>query len=275
MLLNLEENYMNRIKNIKLAQDSALKNVIRITFLLLLFHAVSYAQSVDSLFIKANKLYQQESYKDALSLYSEIEKQNFESDALYFNMANAYYKTNQVASCIFYYEKAIKLNPNNKDYRFNLDFAKKMILDNIEVLPKSLGEKFRDIIILKFSYNTWAIIAVSLAFLFALLFLLYHFSYSTSKKRIYFVTSILCVIFVTTSLFFAYRNYQYISSVRTAIIFAQQTEVRSAPSKSGEINFELHEGTKVEILESLDNWVKIKISDGKTGWINVKKLKEI
>jgi len=247
----------------------------KIVFFIVILSAIGNAQSIDSLFVKANKLYQQESYTKALKIYQQIDSLQEQSDALYFNMANAYYKTNQVAPAIYYYEKALKLNPSNSDYNFNLQFAKRMTLDNIEVLPKSIGQRFRDSIILLFTYNTWATIAVILAFLFALLFLLYHFSYRTGIKRFYFVASILCVIFVTTSVFFAYRNYQYVSNLRTAIIFKQEVNVRSAPSNSGEINFELHEGTKVEILESLDNWMKIKISDGKTGWINADNLREI
>lgn len=244
-------------------------------FIVIITSVLGNAQSTDSLFVQANKLYQQESYTKALQIYQQIDSTNLQSDALYFNMANAYYKTNQVAPAIYYYEKALKLNPSNSDYNFNLQFAKRMTLDNIEVLPKSLGQRFRDSVILLFTYNAWATIAVIFAFLFALLFLLYHFSYRTGIKRFYFVTSILCVFFVTTSVFFAYRNYQYVSNLRTAIIYEQEVNVRSAPSKSGEINFQLHEGAKVEIIESLDNWMKIKISDGKTGWINSENLKEI
>lgn len=234
-----------------------------------------YAQNLDSLFTNANKLYQQESYMEALELYQEVENKQFESSVLYYNMANIYYKTNQVAPAIYYYEKALKLDPNNKDIAFNLDFAQRMTLDNIEALPKSLGEKFRDGVILKFTYNTWAIIAVSLAFLFAILFLLYHFSYSTVKKRIYFITSILSATFVALSMFFAIKNNHYIKTTKTAIIFAAQTQVKSAPTKTSDVNFELHEGTKVYILEFLDNWRKIKIADGKTGWMDVEDLKEL
>ena len=244
-------------------------------FLILLIASVGHAQSLDSLFVNANKLYQQESYIEALELYQDIEKQNVESEALYFNMANIYYKTNQVAPAIFYYEKALQLDPGNRDVAFNLDFANRMILDNIEPLPKSLGQKFRDGIILKFKYKTWAIIAVSLAFLFAFLFLLYHFSYSTSKKRIYFITSIMSASFVALSLFFALKNHHYVTTTKHAIIFAPQTQVKSAPTKNSEVNFELHEGSKVQILEDLDNWRKIKIADGKTGWINEEDLKEL
>ncbi|UCE93290.1 MAG: tetratricopeptide repeat protein [Flavobacteriaceae bacterium] len=233
------------------------------------------AQNVDSLFTSANKLYQQESYLKALELYRQIEDQDMESSSLYFNMANIYYKTNQVAPSVYYYEKALKLAPNDKDIRFNLEFAKRMTLDNIEPLPKSLGQKFMDGIVLRLNYETWSKIAVGLAFLFALLFLLYHFSYSTSKKRFYFITSGLCVILVTTAVFFAFRNKHYIDNNIQAIVFSNAVEVKSAPTKSSELYFELHEGTKVTILESLDNWKKIKIADGKMGWLDASAIKEI
>lgn len=232
-------------------------------------------QSPDSLFVQANKSYQQEDYLTALELYRDIEEKNVLSAELFYNMANAYYKTNKVAHSIYYYERALSLEPNNRDILFNLEFAKRMTLDNIEELPKSISQKFRDLVVLKFTYNVWAIISVSFAFLFAILFLLYHFSYGTRAKRIFFITSGITVILVSLSLLFSYQNYQYVTNTRTAIIFAQQTSVKSAPTKSSEVNFLLHEGTKIIILESLDNWVKIKIADGKMGWIEEENMKEL
>jgi uncharacterized protein YgiM (DUF1202 family) len=132
-----------------------------------------------------------------------------------------------------------------------------------------------DAVILKLTYETWAKIAVGLAFLFALLFLMYHFSYSTGKKRFYFISSIITVILVTTSVFFAFRNQLYVKNNREAIIFATEAEVMNAPTTTSETYFELHEGTKVTVLESLDNWKKIRIADGKIGWIEEKDLREI
>ena len=246
-----------------------------IFFLMFIVGFAAQAQNLDSLFVQANKSYQQEDYLNSLELYTAIENQNVVSGELFYNMANVYYKTNKVAHAIYYYEKALSIEPNNKDILFNLEFAKRMTLDNIEELPKSVSQRFRDNIVLKFTYNTWAVISVSFAFLFAILFLLYHFSYATSLKRIYFITSSITVIMVSLSLLFSYQNYQYATSTRTAIIFAQQAQVKSAPTKSSEVNFELHEGTKVFVLESLDNWVKIKIADGKIGWIEEDNMKEL
>jgi len=254
-----------------------LKRLVHIVFIILLSLSGGQleAQVPDSLFAAANKSYQQEMYMEALEGYQNIEKLDLKSADLYFNMANIYYKTNQVAPAVYYYEKALKLAPNNKDIQFNLKFANRMIMDNIEPLPKSIWQKFMDGIILNFTYETWAKISVSLAFVFAILFLMYHFSYSTGKKRLYFITSILSVIFVTTSLFFAYRNKHHVDNNIEAIIFSSEAAVKSAPTNSSEVYFELHEGTKVIILETLDNWKKIKIADGKMGWIDTKALKEI
>ena len=83
------------------------------------------------------------------------------------------------------------------------------------------------------------------------------------------------VIFVSLSIFLAYKNSHFVKNDIQAIIFAPQTQVKSAPTKSSDVNFELHEGTKVQILETLDNWKKIKIVDGKTGWMNAEDLKEL
>lgn len=244
-------------------------------YIFIFFSLLTNAQTVDSLFVKANELYKNDQYAQALQLYKDIESKNIVSDELYFNMANTYFKTNQVAPSIYYYEKALQLNPNDEDILFNLDYANRMIIDNIEPLPKSLGQKFRENIILKLTYNTWAIIAVIFALLFSLLFLLYHFSYSTSKKRIYFITSIISAIIVFIIVVFAHQNKKIVQSTKYAIVFAAQTVVKSAPTHTGEINFELHEGTKVKVLETIDNWKKIKLADGNTGWIEAVDIKEL
>ncbi|VAV85262.1 Aerotolerance protein BatE, partial [hydrothermal vent metagenome] len=52
----------------------------------------------------------------------------------------------------------------------------------------------------------------------------------------------------------------------------------SEPNLRSETAFVLHEGTKVQILETYNkNWTKVKIANGKTGWIanaDIKPLKD-
>lgn len=250
---------------------------MRTTLLLIivLLSRIISAQSADSLFVEANKLYQQEAYERALEIYEQIEAQQIVSSDLFYNIGNVNYKLNKVAPAIYYYEKALQLNPSHEDASFNLGFAQRMALDNIEPLPKTFLQKFRDAIILKLTYNLWAWVGVILLFLFAVLFLMYHFAYSSARKRLYFVSSLVSVFLALVSIAFAYRNYHYVLNTNYAIVFVQQADVKTAPTNSSAVNFELHEGTKVQVLESLDNWNKIKIADGKEGWILTNAIREL
>jgi len=246
-----------------------------VTILVLLFSLVAYSQEADKLFAEGNTFYKEENYTRAVGVYLAIEEQGIESDDLYYNIANCYYKMNKVAPAIYYYEKALKVNPTNADAKANLAFAKRMTIDVIEELPKTFFQRFSVNIIQKLPFDTWAIIAVIASFLASLLFLLYYFSTSSAKKLFYFNTSIFTVFVLIVTAFFAFNNYKTVQKNRIAIIFYPKVEIMNAPSNSSDEIFELHEGTKVIVLDALDNWKKIKIADGKTGWIYADALKEI
>jgi len=241
----------------------------------ILFSLVSYSQSSNELFSNANKLYKNGAYNKAIALYLSIEEQGLESGDLYFNLGNCYYKLDKVAPSIYYYEKALKINPMHQDANVNLTFAKRMTIDVIEELPRTFLQRFSESIIQKLPFDVWAIIAVFASFLMASLFLIYRYSSSSKKKLLYFNSTILSFIIMILSLVFAFKNHEIIETNRIAIIFSAKTEIKNAPTASSDDIIELHEGTKVLILDELDNWKKIKLADGKIGWLLSEDLKEI
>ena len=236
---------------------------------------ISYSQTSDELFSEANNLYQTEEYNKAIDLYLSIEAQGLESEDLYFNLGNCYYKLNKVAPSIYYYEKALKINPLHQDAKTNLTFAKRMTIDKIDTLPKTFLQRISENVIQKLPYDTWAIIAVIASFLASILFLVYRYSYTTRRKLIYFNSTILAVVILILSVIFAFEKFDIVQKNRTAIIFSPKTDIKNAPTSSSDDIFELHEGTKVLILDELDGWKKIKLSDGKIGWLYSEDLKEI
>jgi tetratricopeptide (TPR) repeat protein len=239
------------------------------------FTSFGFSQAADELFFQANNLYKNGSYTEAVELYKKLENLGLQSDDLYYNLGNSYYKLNKVAPSIYYYEKALKLNPINEDAKTNLAFAKRMKIDAIKVLPKTIFQKFAEKFIYKLHYNTWAWIAVILSFLGAVLFLLYHFSYSRRKKLLHFNTSVLSALLLIFSVVFTYKAYSHEMNTKPAIIFKQTTEIKNAPTLNSDTVFELHEGTKVLVLDAIDDWKKIKLADGKIGWILTDDLREI
>ena len=245
----------------------------KIVFLLLIIASSVTAQNVDSLFVSANSLYKNGKVEAAIEKYKEIESKGLVSSELYYNLGNSYYKLNKVGPSIYYYEKGLKINPLNEDIKNNLVFAKRLALDNIEELPKTVLQKFNKNYVQKLSYNQWAIVVVVLSFLASILFLLFYFAEVPAKKRVYFVTSIVSFILLLVSVFITYNQYNNSKNNVEAIIFAEKTEVRNAPTLNSEAIFNLHEGTKVLVLDAVDNWKKIRIADGKIGWIIKEELK--
>ena len=239
----------------------------KILILLLLIANVLNAQDEQKIFESANEMYRQQNYEKAIEYYKFLEKYNLISSELFYNLGNSYYKLNKVGPSIYYYEKALKLNPLNKDVQNNLVFARRLALDNIEELPKTVFQKLNSRYLQKLSYNQWAIVSIVFCALGSLLFLLFYFSNQPRSKRTFFITSLISFLFLIISLTITYNQFSYFKNNKVAIVFAEETEVRNAPSLNSEEVFTLHEGTKVIVLDTIDDWKKIKIADGKIGWI--------
>lgn len=226
-----------------------------------------YAQTSSELFTKANSFYNKGNYTEAIELYEKIESSNEVSSQLYYNLGNSYYKLNKVGPSIYNYEKALKLDPSNIDASNNLVFAKRLSLDRVEDLPKSALQKFNQNYISKIDYNQWAIITVILAFISAILFLLYYFSTISYKKRIYFSTSIITLFLLIICLSISFHQFNKNQNTIEAIIYNSEVSIKNEPTNDASESFILHEGTKVFVLDGVDDWKKIRLSDGKIGWL--------
>lgn len=244
-------------------------------FLLFLFVNTMIAQNLDNLFSTANDFYKKEQFEKAIESYHQIEKKGMISVALYYNLGNSYYKLNKVGPSIFYFEKALKLDPTNEDVQNNLIFAKRLSLDAIQEMPKNLFERFNINYLQKLSYNQWAIVSVIFSCLASILFLLFYFSISPAIKRTFFGLSVFSFLLLIISFTITYNQFLFFKNNKEAIVFAETSTVKNAPTSNSEEVFILHEGTKVIVLDVLDNWKKIKLADGKQGWILSKEIKEL
>ena len=164
---------------------------------------VGFSQTTES-FKQANELYNSGYYKEAIGQYDSILASGQHSAELYFNLANCYYKLNEVGPSIFYYEKALQLAPDDLDILNNLGYAQKMTIDAIQEVPESGVSKLLNKTLNSLSVDGWAIRCVGLVFLFVVLFLGYYLSYSEAKKRLFFVSSnvVLIALFVSLGLLF-------------------------------------------------------------------------
>lgn len=249
----------------------------RLIYILVLITNFIFAQNeVKIQFDAANELYRKEKYTEAIAQYESIlSKDKVESAELYFNLGNCYYKLGKIAPSIYNFEKAAILNPEDQAIKTNLAFAQKRTIDDIKVMPKVGFSNFLNKTTAVFSYDAWAWIAVGLSVLVLLFFIGYYFSSTTILKRIFFLGMFVLVGFMAISISCAFLQKQVEKKVRPAIVFEELVNVKTEPKTSAENAFMLHEGTKVFVKETLDNWKRIELTDKSEGWIKKEAIKEL
>jgi tetratricopeptide (TPR) repeat protein len=241
-------------------------------YITLLLFQVSFAQNA---FEQGNQFYQKEQFQEAINSYENVLASGKQSAELYFNLGNSYYKLHKVAPAIYNLEKALQLNPSDADIQTNLEFARKMAIDDIKETPKvGFGKLIQDFTS-NYHFDTWAWITVLFAFLFLGFFAGYYYSPTAFKKRLFFTA--MCLAFVGIIISFSSGMFEKnrIGNEKPAIVFAEKVEVKSEPKTTSQNAFVLHEGTKVYILESVANWKKIQLTDETTGWIESESIKEL
>jgi hypothetical protein len=221
----------------------------------------------DSMYHRANNLYQQGQYEPALEQYNAVILSGKESADLYYNMGNAAYRSNSIGHAILYYEKALKLEPAHEDALHNLDFVSRYRLDTFEEVPVFFMGAWITGSVQMFSEQTWS--ALALAFFIMILtgLLVYLFSARMVLKKLGFISGLVALFLFVITLFSALSRHRDIVNPDTGIILAPSVVVRSSPSESGTELFILHEGTKVKVNEEVSFWQNIRLIDGREGWI--------
>jgi len=240
-----------------------------------LFVNLSFSQQND-IFVVANEKYNSLDFVGAIEKYNELLKGGFHSSELYFNLGNAYYKLDSLAQSIYYYEKGLKYFPNDSSLTQNLEYLNNLTIDDIESLPEDIISMQFNYLLNYFSFNNWSIITIITAILSCFIFLLYFLSNSSKYKRTYFTIFILSFMLTSSLLFVNFKIYNVQTTIEFGIVYNDVIEVNFEPNEKSEVLFEIHEGTKVEIIENFDtDWLKIKLSNGQTGWVIKNQIKII
>ena len=223
----------------------------------------------------ADSAYAQGHYQQAITDYQALLKQGASAD-LYYNLGNAYYRSENITQAVLNYERALLLSPGDRDIRFNLQLARSKTIDKIVPESEMFFITWYHALVNLMSVDGWARTAIFSLALVIVLSLVYLFSQPVWLRKIGFFGGItLLVVFVLANVF-ASQQKQSLIHRKGAIVMSPSVTVKSTPAANGTDLFILHEGTKVTITDgSMRDWKEIRLADGKEGWIESKKIELI
>jgi len=240
---------------------------------------VSFAAEVparaDSLVVSGNQHYMNREYEQAIDCYTRVIGMGYSASALYFNLGNAYYKQGDYPKAILYYEKARLLDPVDEDISQNLAIANTRIVDKIENIPEFFLKRWLGGLAVLLSPDQWALMSLVIFALSLAAFFLFMFTNSYGLKKFGFTAGIILIAISLTGILFMHKRKQLIRHSQGAIVIAPVVNVKSSPDEQGTSVFVLHEGTRVVLLDSVQQWKEVKIPDGNKGWIQERDLAKI
>ena len=242
--------------------------ILAIASLLPLAASAASKAEADSAYVRGN-------YQEAIKGYESLLKQGASAE-IYYNLGNAYYRTENITRAVLNYERALLLSPGDGDIRFNLQIARSKTIDKIVPESEMFFVTWYRSLVNIMSVDGWGRMALVSLALVIVLFLVYLFSARVWMQKVgFFGGGALLVVFALSNIF-AWQQSQNLLYRKGAIVVAPSVTVKSTPAQNGTDLFILHEGTKVVITDgSMKDWREIRLADGKKGWLESKKIELI
>ena len=223
----------------------------------------------------ADAEYQRGNYQQAIKDYESLLKDGASAEVFY-NLGNAYYRTDNITRAVLNYERAYRLAPADEDISFNLQLARSKTIDKMPVENEMFFVGWYRSVVYLLSVDAWgktAIFSIVAALACILAFL---FAPQTYVRRIgYFGGLVFFVAFLLCNTF-AFLQKRALGCHAGAIAVSPTVSVRKTPSRQSAEQFVVHEGTRMDITDdTMKGWLHVQFGDGREGWIETGQAEEI
>jgi len=249
-----------------------MRRSLSVIVILLCYISTFHAQSAE--LAKAKSLADEGNNAEAIRIYEEVHAGGESSADLMYNLGTLYLQEKQIAKSILFLERTIKYKPNHKEAKINLEIARSEINDPIfAITPFFLMNYWRKFINV-LPMELWAVL--SLAFLAAIVFMLYRILFTRMDKR----KKWLGMAALLTGLFLCFAaamtKFTSVQNDKYAIVMSEvdRLDGPDTNSKNAENPF-ISAGIKVKINDSYDAYYKVKLPDSDESWIKKENLEKI
>jgi len=224
---------------------------------------------------EADAAYLNGAYQKAIQLYEAVLASGVSAE-VYYNLGNAYYRTEQLTLAILNYERALQLSPGDADIRHNLQVAQSKTVDKITPESEMFFITWYHALVNVLTANQWAYLAIISLALAIILALIYLFAGKILLRKCGFFGGAAMVILFLLANVFAWQQQRTQIHRDSAVVMSPQAPVKNTPASNGKDIFVLHEGTTVTVTDTtMTDWKEVHLSDGRKGWMKTADIEMI
>lgn len=211
--------------------------------------------------------YSDADYPKAIECFTKALEEGEPSAEIYYNLASAYYKNNDLPLAILNFERAYRIDPSDGDTRFNLELVSSQIVDDMEPTPRLFLSRWWDDISHWCSLSAWRMLGL-IFFAIVMVGVFFYFrGRSRSQRQIGFYGGLVALLLTILTNALAYRSYLFTHEDKEAILTSSIITVKSSPDASAKDIVVVHGGLKVVTQQTLSGYTEIKLPDGTVGWV--------
>jgi tetratricopeptide (TPR) repeat protein len=222
------------------------------------------AQSATELYKTANQQYKSSQFESAAATYEKILMEGYRTPEVYYNLGNCYFKLHRTGKAILNFERAHRLAPEDEDINHNLKLAQLKTIDKVQPVPQLGIITSWNNLLASQSSKGWGLLALGFVWVALLLFAIYLLM---TRKGLVLYLGTLFLILSIASVSLAFKQSMAEENSEAAILMVENVNVKSAPDANGTDLFTIHEGIKLEICDQVGGWAKVRLADGKIGWV--------
>lgn len=238
------------------------KHILLLIMLILCSGRITGAGEIAQTFLDGIKNYKEDRFAEASAAFSKVADEGIKNGKLFYNLGNSHLKNGDIGNAILWYERSLKLSPDDPDLKFNYEYALSLTRDE-------KGDKELPLVRILFFWKyllsqthiQWAAIFFNIIF-----WSLMTVRVIQRKDRFKTLSHLMLILGLIFTLTAVYNDYEA-DFIKEAVILPAKVSIRSGLTNDATELFVLHAGTKVKIDKEKDDYIRISFSEGKIGWI--------
>lgn len=216
-------------------------------------------------FSAANRQYEAGDFAAAAVAYQALVAAGADDGALYYNLANAYYKSGDLGRALLNYRRAQLHLPRDPDVASNLSLARAQTKDSLDLEADGFAAWVARLLAGWLTLDETAVLALSL-WLVVCALAVAAILWPRGRKGLKIALALVALGLVFSVFSLGLRLWDAQRGV-PAVVLAESVDARSGPGIDYLSEFALHAGAEIRVIETRAEWARIALPGQLQGWV--------